>query len=211
MFVTKLKIALGFVLLLAVVGAGMGFLAHRMVGQVAAVPIGETPPKEPAGGKEVNGLKLTLSADRAETVMKADGSNAEPVKLSLTFTNVSDKPIKLNPLSLWRVPSNREDAKDFFRFTITGPDKDSVRAEDRNIRATMTAVTEADLAEIKPGASLTKEISILKEGGPIIYSLLKAGEYRVRADYTGKTLPGLDLWTGTLASNEMVLTVKPAK
>src|SRR5438445_2198107 len=62
------------------------------------------------------GLKLTLSADKTETHMKPDGSDAVPVKLKLTFTNVSDKPIKLNAHVLeWRMG-----------FRCTGPSPDSV-------------------------------------------------------------------------------------
>ena len=70
---------------------------------------------QPEGGA-VEGLKLTLSADKTETVMKPDGGDADPVKLKLTFTNVGDKPIKLNAYDLrWRMG-----------FRCTGPSPDGI-------------------------------------------------------------------------------------
>src|SRR5262249_21298909 len=65
--------------------SGAGFFAFRSLGtEAAAVPVPvNLPAREPEGGKPVNGLKLTLIADKTETVMKADGSNAEPVKFRL--------------------------------------------------------------------------------------------------------------------------------
>lgn len=45
-----------------------------------------------------------MSADKTETQMKPDGNDAVPVKLRLTFTNGSDKAIKLNAYDLrWRL------------------------------------------------------------------------------------------------------------
>ena len=44
----------------------------------------------------VNGLKLTLSLDKKETPLKADGSDCEPINLHVTYKNVSDRPLKLD-------------------------------------------------------------------------------------------------------------------
>src|SRR5262249_47733609 len=52
------------------------------------------------GGKEVDGLKLTLSADKTETalhVTKGDECWGDPpILFSLVITNVSKKPVKLD-------------------------------------------------------------------------------------------------------------------
>ena len=105
MWISKLTMLAVVFLAVGLAGTGLAVLAFQQLGhQAAAVPAPENPrqpaAREPEGGKPVNGLKLTLSADKTETVMKADGSNAEPVKLKMTFTNVSDKPIKLDAYDL---------------------------------------------------------------------------------------------------------------
>ena len=41
-------------------------------------------------------LRLTLSADKTETKLLADGSNIEPIKLKLTFANVGREPLTLD-------------------------------------------------------------------------------------------------------------------
>src|SRR5579871_1668836 len=74
-------------------------------------PVKDTP-KQPAGGKEVDGLQLTLSAETTKTVQKDNtvpanprefpGGGAEPIKLVMTLTNVSQKAIKLNTFQVDR-------------------------------------------------------------------------------------------------------------
>ena len=119
MSMTKLKIATTVLLILACVGMGLGGLAYRMNADEKAKPnssgsVGGDAPCEKNG--TVDGLKLTLSADKNETWMQPDGKNAVPVKLKLTFTNVSDKPIKLNAYDLrWRMG-----------FRCSGPSPDSM-------------------------------------------------------------------------------------
>jgi len=104
MFLTKLKTALGMIVAVSFVGIGVGMLTFPAL--LPGQPTKATQVKQQvlsqetaAGGKSgvTKGLKLTLSADKTETSMKPDGSNAVPVKLKLTFTNVSKKPIKANP------------------------------------------------------------------------------------------------------------------
>ena len=76
-------------------GGGLSLATYRSLSNAAPLPPAEAKKEEPAAGPTVNGLKLSLSADKAETVMKPDGKNAEPVALKLTITNVSDKPMRV--------------------------------------------------------------------------------------------------------------------
>src|SRR6266852_303560 len=92
----------------------------------------------------IKGLKLTLSADKTETVMKPDGSDAMPVKLKLTFTNGSDKPIKLNAYALQ------------FRmgFRCIGPSPDSVHTSLEYVQRQALAPPSAkDFHLLQPGKS----------------------------------------------------------
>lgn len=101
MWINKMTTTALILLVVGMFGIGGGLLAFRsMARETAAVPAPENPPvaRQGDGGKPVNGLQLTLSTDKTETVMKADGSNAEPVQLKLTFTNVSDNESKSTSL-----------------------------------------------------------------------------------------------------------------
>jgi hypothetical protein len=212
MYAARVKMALVVVVALGLIGSGLGLVAYRTLGSDAEPAAKDTTPlKGPAAGPEVNGLKLALSADKLETFMKFDGTDAEPVKLTLTFNNVGDKPIKFNKGSIWRLRNVSEDAENFARFQIVGPDKDSVQTGERQTRANLGLDTAENMTEIKPGGSWSQTVSFLEDGGPIIYQILKPGEYRIKAAYTGKPLEGFALWTGALTSNEIVLRVKKAE
>src|ERR1017187_7370875 len=103
----------------------------------AEQPKTETKKKEQAAGPVVNGLQLSLSADKTETIL--DG---KPVALKLTFTNVSDKSIKFN-------------AFDFSWSRIKGEVKampaDSVKIQRIAADRVPTALKAGDFLEIKPG------------------------------------------------------------
>src|SRR5262249_27177816 len=119
MFTPRLQMAAALILCFGLAGSGIGVVAYRTLGRDTEPVSTETIASEQPAGPAVNGLKLSLTADKTGTVMKADGSNAEPVKLRLTFTNVSNKPIKLDTY-LWTMPHQR------FEYSVVGPDDQSV-------------------------------------------------------------------------------------
>jgi RNA polymerase sigma factor (sigma-70 family) len=136
------------------------------------------------------GLKLTLSADKTETVMKADGSDALPVKLKLTFTNISDKPIKLNAYAL---PFRME-------FRCTGPSPDTLQKLTVYVeRAGLAPPVEKDAPLLQPGKSWSPSWTRsfpgdIEEGVGIVfsYTLRKPGTYKL----------GLTLYEAVMVGNE---------
>ena len=169
-------------------------------------------------GEAVNGLKLTLSTDRAFLTMTprelrratedTPRWDVEPAKLTFTFTNTSDKPIKLDAYDL---------AWSRLKLDVTGPDGESVRILGRrpNVEREMVAPTEKDFPTVEPGQSWTYPgwapfPGIFRHQE---YLLLKPGDYRVKATYSRpedtqrpKEVPGENrLWSGSVTSNELVL------
>ena len=174
------------------------------LGPVAAEPVAEKPAGKPDEAGET--LKLTLAAEKTELKMGADGK-VEPTKLTLTFTNVSDKPIKLNTYR-WGLLMMKLDVK--------GPDADSVR--EGRVRFTLIAnpPKPEDFPVLDPGKSWTDKNQPNFPGlfGQVAYILLKPGEYRVRVIYNSPenefaavTKEAAGYWIGGLTSNEIVLKV----
>ena len=178
--------------------------ADQWSGDVTTNPV-EIEIREPVA-QAVDGLELTLAADRPTTLLKADASDAEPIKLTLTCTNVSTKPLKLNtyPVETWGHNALR----------VVGPD-----GKELSRVATPPAPPAAARPEqfpiLQPGASWQYSIRFPTAH----YRLNAAGEYRIRTSYVGgeATAPhpspafAAGSWTGKLESNEVTLTVKPAK
>src|ERR1019366_2416825 len=108
----------------------------------AEQPKAEAKKKEQAAGPVINGLQLSLSADKTETFISKDGKIEKPVALKLTFTNVSDKAIKFN-------------AFDFHFSRIKGEVKalpaDSVKMQRIAADRVPFAPKAGDFPEIKPG------------------------------------------------------------
>ena len=85
-----------------------------------------------AADETVNGIELTVSADKPYLLMTPRNLkqatkdeprwDVRPVKLTFTFTNVSDKPIKLDTYDL---------AWSRMRLEVQGPDAESVRTVKR--------------------------------------------------------------------------------
>ncbi len=172
-------------------------------------------PAKEAGGQAVNGLKLTLTADKTETVMKADGSDAEPVKLKATFTNVSDKPIKLDA---WQIGTRN------LQFKVIAPEAQSIPTQTVAGRVGQKPPVKAsDFILLKKGESWSvPEQSFPEEYMPVgiiftgtKYTLDKPGEYRLQYIYAHPKEMDDPLaagsWVGTVSSNELVLKVKKAK
>lgn len=181
--------------------------ANQWAGDVTTKPV-EIEIRE-APSQAVDGLELMLTADKTETVLKADGSNIEPVMLKLTFTNVGGKPLKLNtyPVETWGRFGNYlravgPDGKELTRFPIPPP------APPAGPRAEQFPM-------LQPGSSWQYSISFPTAH----YRLNATGEYRIRAGYVGNEAAtphpapafAKGSWTGKLDSNEVVLTVKPVK
>jgi hypothetical protein len=175
---------------------------------------GAEQPKKEAKKKEnagpvVNGLRLSLSADKPATVISKDGKIEKPVALKLTFTNVSDKAIKFN-------------AFDFHFNRVSGAVKampgDSVKGA--LIAADRKAVfpKAGDFPEIKPGESWSYDKHLLfpgsiPQGGNKFaqYAVVAPGEFRVKFTYNSAKIDdplAEDIWIGELVSNEVVITVK---
>jgi len=187
-------------------------------GRALSVPVKVTVgAKAPRAAQAVDGLKLTLSADKTTLQMTPRNLrratkdtpryNVESTKLSFTFTNVGEKPLKLNTYDLiWRL----------IRLDVKGPDEGSVRIEKPPFRIArmMAPPTEKDFPVLKPGESWTNKWKPSFPGrwAGVTYTLLKPGEYRVRATYTvTKTRTRQEMphaaghWVGSVTSNEIVL------
>jgi RNA polymerase sigma factor (sigma-70 family) len=222
----KLKLGMLVVLVVVVTLAGAGGLTFRALAghanpkpsdaRTAAIddepripPAAEAAPGVPlAKARPVKGLKLTLAADLTETVMQADGRNAKPVPLQLTFANVGEGALKLDAYDLpWRN----------IALEVTGPDAQSVRFTHPPIDRISRTPAAADFPTIKAGGDwpLGRVLQFPGALGEGSYALLKPGEYRVKLVYaTDGELPGEHAkgrWTGRVTSNEIVLKVLPAK
>jgi hypothetical protein len=164
--------------------------------------------RQAQNAEAIKGLSLTLAVSQTETVMRADRSNAAPVALILTFTNVGDKPVKLDTYDL---PYRN------FKLTITGPNAKSVRIVDLDQERKRRAPIVEDFPEIRPSGSWFPKTVIDFPGdiGAVSYALLEPGEYRVNAVYANpqvqESVFAAGSWTGSVTSNEIVLNVLPAR
>jgi hypothetical protein len=177
----------------------------------AEQPKKEAKKKEPAG-PVVNGLQLSLSADKTETIISKDGKTEKPIALKLTFTNVSDKAIKFNAYDFkWSRTKGEVKALPADAVTV------QLAAADR-ILPTPKA---EDFLEIKPGQTWSPNLKPSFPGtfpqgvGTIaFYQVAKPGEFRIKFTYNS---PKIDdplakgIWIGGLVSNEIVITVKESK
>jgi RNA polymerase sigma factor (sigma-70 family) len=205
------------VLLLAAVLAGAGLTFGVLAGEGKPAPSGRRPPAAPQPvrapapplpkAEAVKGLKLTLATDLTETVMTADGSNAKPVPLKLTFANVGEKPLKLDAYDLpWRNVT----------VEVIGPDAESVRVTHPPFDWVTATATAADFPTIKAGNAWSSDRMLVFPGnlGGGSYALLKPGEYRVKVVYANEGELNSEFaagsWTGRATSNEIVLKVLPA-
>ena len=176
-------------------------------------------PAPDAYAEPVNGLELTISADKTDLALipiEYDKSSKDsppyrvgtPAKLTFTFTNVSDKPVKLDAYDLvWSR----------LRLEVQGPDAGSVRVVKRMVERMMRAPREQDYPVVAPGGSWTCPgwASFPGNFGENEYTLFKPGEFRIRAILTCAERKDLPLaagsWTGVVMSNEIVFkaVVKP--
>lgn len=160
---------------------------------------------DPAAGLAINGLKLTLAAEKTQLKMTGPGM-VEKTKLTCTFTNVGARPVKLNAYDLnWS----------HLRLKVEGPDAESVHWSPVRMKRRMPAPGTADFPTIKPGASWKAPLPITFPGlgAKEFFTLLKRGKYRLTVTYmmTPKQLRPKAMaegsWTGSVVSNEIVLDV----
>jgi RNA polymerase sigma factor (sigma-70 family) len=196
LFLRKINLAVAVLLAIGLLGIGAGLFAPRGPGDREGKELPAADAKE---------LRLTLRADRTRTVLNAEGTNVEPVQLTLQFMNGTDKSIKLDAYQfVW----------DHLSFEVTGPDKESVKIIHLPVERKSLAPKRDDYPVIEAGKNWTPETrrSFSGEIGDIRYCLLKPGEYRIRALYTNERAAGNDFsgdsWTGKVKSNVLVLTVE---
>jgi hypothetical protein len=168
--------------------------------------------KKDNAGPAVNGLRLSLSADKTETVISKEGKIEKPVALKLTFTNVSEKAIKFNAFD--------------FHFSRMKGDVKAMPAD--SMKSALIAADRkpffpkaGDFPEIKPGETWSYDRHLafpgsIPEGGSTFaqYSVIKPGEFRVKFTYNSPKIDdplAKDIWIGELVSNEVAITVKAAK
>jgi hypothetical protein len=153
------------------------------------------------------GLKLTLSADKTETRMQPDGKNAVPVNLKLTFTNDTDKPIKLNAYALpYRI-----------QFECAGPRPENAKKH-WFMDVALKPPTEDDYPVLQPGKSWSPTWTPafpgdIQDGAgtTVAYYLRQPGIYKLRMTVYDKYAPhveGAKAETKWLESNELEFKVR---
>jgi RNA polymerase sigma factor (sigma-70 family) len=222
MFVTKIKSVLAVMLVLGFVATGATILTCRTAaGQNDKKPTAEKPVKTPEEQESVGheappkktetakGLKLTLSADKTETRMKpGEDYGAVPVKLKLTFTNTSDKPIKLDAYALpYRI-----------KFQCDVPSPDSIKKVLVYVDMAFKPPTEKDYPVLEPGKSWSPSWTPsfpgdIPDGDGTIaaYYLRQPGIYKLRMTLYDKYAPHVEgsvEGTKWLESNELELKVR---
>ena len=170
-------------------------------------------------GEAVGGLAFSLSADKYETVMNAEGTNAEPIRLKYTFKNVGREPLQLD---VWYPVTSA------MRFHVVEPDgarmtfRLFVPYKKRERR------TASDLVRLEPDKTyeLDRETHIGfpmsgkrapneagKQGGTHwTYQISAPGRYKIRATFRRSDDSWVrdddKVWTGEVTSNDIVLVVR---
>ena len=161
------------------------------------------PPKEPP-------LKIEIKTDAKEISMKPSAGprgttvyEVTPIKVTVAFTNTTDKPMKL---CLWELDSRH------LTFKVVGPDDGSVKMLKEAIK-TVPAATANDFPTVEAGGGFEFEVPIQFPGsfGGATWSFLKPGEYRITAVYTmdpadcKRSDLAAGSWTGTATSAELII------
>ena len=222
MFWNKVKSGVWLLLAAGLLAAG-GLTFHVLAGEGLAKmtaapkppprnnsfePVRAPAPPQLQKAEAVKGLQLTLAAGKAETILKADGSNAVAVPLILTFTNTGDKPLKLDSYYL---PYKHITLK------VSGPNGKSVHIEELPVDRKMRPPLKEDFPEIKTDDNWWPAAAFSFPGvvGDVSYVLLDPGEYRVKVIYANPEVNKSEFaagsWVGSVTSNEILLTVLPAK
>ena len=181
----------------------------ELVSNELVIAVKAEQPKKEAAGPVVNGLQLSLTADKIETFISRDGKTETPITFKLTFANVGDKAIKFNAFdyTFSRIKGEvKAMPADSLKFSLYGPGRKKI------------IPLAGDFLEIKSGQSWS-HAKRYEFPGTIIagssmfarYTVLKPGEFRVKFSYNSPRDDSpfaKDMWIGELVSNEVVIAVK---
>jgi hypothetical protein len=165
MFWTKVKFAAAALAAVAVLALGTPLAVRALSGE------GAKPEATPAAAPEaVDGLKVTLAADKAEA--EAGGT----VKLTVTFENVSEEKLRVNTCNLGAI------------IQVTGPDADSVSASAPGAPVAAADPRLTDFVEIAPKEKRSFDVPVAgnppRVGAKLAGAfLLKPGAYTFTVAY----------------------------
>jgi hypothetical protein len=193
--------------LVALAGA---FCAADDSAQAPAKSPGEPPFTEmqlqAGAGQAVNGLQLTLTADKL-VLPETPGPAGQPLvivpaALQLLFRNVSGRPIVLDTYNL---------ALSRLSLVVVGPEKESVVVAHKPLIVRTRDALPIDYPQIEPGNPFAPMWSVAPLQFPgdfnllVNYSLYKPGEYKVQVTYSRPPAgaPENGVWQGTVVSNTL--------
>jgi hypothetical protein len=171
-----------------------------------ASTVADTPVPKDAPAKDV---ELSIKASAATTTSLKDGTNANPVKLTLTFKNVSDKELKLDTTGL-------SCGFPLVTLEVVGPDNKPVTMTEHRTRVgghgpvvpkTWEAIAAGkswELEKTAPG-TWTRGLNFTTE-----YVFTSPGTYRIKAVYK-VGFGAVGTCRGPLTSNEIEIKVEAAK
>jgi len=201
----------------------IGWAWTGLIGLVAATLLVAAEPKE---AEQAAALRLRIATSETELTWRAAGRTraippgvlyaVQPTVLRVTFENGTDKAIALQlEDGLWNL----------IEFDVEGPE-DALRKID--VGKILRGRPEPKLftVELAPGQSydytgrkpVPPKAASGKPRGPDgmrfpgrcgrwEYAFTKPGTYKIRARYSLKTADTNNVWTGTVVSNELTLTV----
>ena len=156
-------------------------------------------------GTPVKGLKLELSADPNEISLDPDSIGT---KLTITFTNAGDAPLKLDAYDL---------VFRHMKLDVVGPDGKPLVPGRVMLKRAVIPPTEGDYPTLEPGQSWSDKFKPRFPGifGQWSFRATLPGEYRLKVAYENKPLPeggeyhpfAKGSWTGILTSNEVTINV----
>ncbi len=194
------------------VGAALSFVCLVLL-VASAIPAHGADPGQP-----INGLKLTLTADKTDLQMSAlqlrratpdtPSYGCESTKLNLTFQNVSDKPIKLDVYDLTWV---------HLKLSVTGPNDKSVTVIELEADRQLVPPKATDYPVMEPGKSHSVEVTFPGQMGSRRYVLMRPGRYVATVSYVNPNPPGdikplplaVGAWMGTVTSNAVAFNALP--
>ncbi len=146
--------------------------------------------------RPVKGLKLRLSAASATTRRTRKGAGAQPVKLTLTFTNVGKKTITLDVHRM---------GLDLLQPHVRG----NLSHSEVRRRAPPPRRAGQGLVKLGPGKTHVHTRGLQAPGplGKRRYRYSGLGWYQLRLEYARRAPPLSGCWTGSLSSNVVWLKV----
>jgi len=162
---------------------------------LSLLPLKEGEKAEQKFGEAVNGLALGLSADRYETVMKGDGSNAESLNLLIEAKNTTTKKIVLTH----RVSTNNR-----MKIIITGPDDQiltefSPKDQNQSDKLAFKKVIQPQIKDFVSSLPFPENPKDMDH-----HTIKRPGNYKIRVSYSANAT---DPWAGTITSNAITIFV----